>query len=206
MCHIVTHCWSTGKPWPPRPERQHREVWYARPGAVKHWFHGVFEGGGAKGVAYAGALSAMAESQCWFEAVAGASAGAITAALIAAGLAPDEIQAKTDLALSQVRTRRWAGLRRLQTATGYYPSDNLRSWLDDVLRTQIKRKTGHRPNTSVTFEDLQKASLIELNIVAADLSMRCHLVFSYLETPKCVGSQKDRTADRLRCSPNPPRN
>ena len=66
---------------------QAEECWYAQSGAIKHWFHGVFEGGGAKGVAYSGALQAMAERPCWVAAVAGASAGAITAALIAARLA-----------------------------------------------------------------------------------------------------------------------
>lgn len=49
---------------------------------------GVFEGGGAKGVLYVGALEAMAERNLWFSAVAGSSAGAITAALIASGMGP----------------------------------------------------------------------------------------------------------------------
>jgi predicted acylesterase/phospholipase RssA len=65
------------------------QYWYGRPGAIEHLFYGVFEGGGAKGVAYAGALLAMAERKCWFRAVAGASAGAITAALVASALPPE---------------------------------------------------------------------------------------------------------------------
>ena len=57
----------------------------------QHWLAGVFEGGGLKGVAYAGALSAVVDQSAWFGAVTGASAGAITAALIAAGASPDDI-------------------------------------------------------------------------------------------------------------------
>ena len=45
----------------------------------------VFKGGGAKGVAYAGAIRAMEERGYTFGSVAGTSAGAITAALLAAG-------------------------------------------------------------------------------------------------------------------------
>src|SRR5262245_56794064 len=44
----------------------------------------VFKGGGPKGVAFAGALEVL-EGKVAFQAVSGASAGAITAALVAAG-------------------------------------------------------------------------------------------------------------------------
>jgi len=53
---------------------------------------GVFEGGGALGAAYAGALKALHDNNIWFARVAGASAGAITAALIAVGFTAPEIQ------------------------------------------------------------------------------------------------------------------
>jgi len=46
---------------------------------------GVFEGGGAKGAAFVGALEAMEKHDLWFQRVAGTSAGSIVAALIAAG-------------------------------------------------------------------------------------------------------------------------
>lgn len=53
---------------------------------------GVFEGGGALGVAYVGALRALETHGIWFRRVAGNSAGAITACMIAAGLTADEIE------------------------------------------------------------------------------------------------------------------
>jgi len=54
----------------------------------------VFQGGGVRGIAYAGALSAMPTSSadpCRINAVGGTSAGAIMAALLAVGTPIDEI-------------------------------------------------------------------------------------------------------------------
>jgi NTE family protein len=52
---------------------------------------GIFEGGGAKGVSHVGALKAAEEDQLRFIGVAGASAGAIIAALIGVGFTADEL-------------------------------------------------------------------------------------------------------------------
>jgi len=54
-------------------------------GAAGRQFDGVFEGGGAKGLAFVGALDFMEQHRLWFRRVAGTSAGAITASLVAAG-------------------------------------------------------------------------------------------------------------------------
>lgn len=51
----------------------------------------IFEGGGAKGLAHVGALKAAEEQHLEFLGVAGASAGAIIAALVAAGYNADEV-------------------------------------------------------------------------------------------------------------------
>src|SRR5262245_45630481 len=53
------------------------------------FFDGVFEGGGAKGAAFVGALDAMEKHTLWFQRVAGTSAGSIVAALVAAGYRVD---------------------------------------------------------------------------------------------------------------------
>jgi len=53
---------------------------------------GVFEGGGALGTAYVGALRALEDSNVSFARVAGNSAGAITAAMVAAGFTAREIE------------------------------------------------------------------------------------------------------------------
>lgn len=161
------------------------QYWYGRPGAIEHLFYGVFEGGGAKGVAYTGALLAMAESKCWFRAVAGASAGAITAALVASGLPPEAMESMTDKALEFVRTGVWAGLRRLRSTTGYFQADSLRAWLNDIFKEQVE-KSGAIPSAGVTFDELYAATAIELNVVATDLSLKTQVIFSHIETPNCA--------------------
>ena len=160
--------------------------WYDSPESIENWFYGVFEGGGAKGVAYSGALLAMAKERCWFRAVAGASAGAITAAIVASGLSPDEMKEKTDSALNQVQTGVWAGLYRLQNAEGYFPSEKLRGWLNELFKSQIALKTQVIPVSDVTFLELYTATGIELNVVAADLSSKNQVIFSHNETPNCA--------------------
>lgn len=52
---------------------------------------GIFEGGGAKGLAHVGALRACEDHGIEFCGVAGASAGSIVAALVAAGYTADEL-------------------------------------------------------------------------------------------------------------------
>lgn len=53
--------------------------------------YGIFQGGGAKGYAHVGALKAAEERDIKFTRVAGTSAGAIVASLVAAGYSADEL-------------------------------------------------------------------------------------------------------------------
>lgn len=53
--------------------------------------HGVFEGGGVRGIALAGAAAAALDHGLRFDRVAGTSAGGLVAALVAAGYTPDEL-------------------------------------------------------------------------------------------------------------------
>lgn len=53
----------------------------------------VFEGGGAKGMVFAGACEELSKRGHTFERLLGTSAGAITATLLAAGYTPDEMMA-----------------------------------------------------------------------------------------------------------------
>ena len=57
--------------------------------------YGIFEGGGAKGLAHVGALKACEERRIEFRGVAGTSAGAIIAGLIAVGYKAEELFAPT---------------------------------------------------------------------------------------------------------------
>jgi predicted acylesterase/phospholipase RssA len=146
--------------------------------------NGVFKGGGAKGVAYAGALRAFREAGFWFGSVAGASAGAITATLIAAGLRPDEIETQVPIALSQMAGSipiRLFSLVRGSTSS-LFDSEKLGSWLEALLVGEC-RKRGVTPTGPVSFDDLFAATGVELYVVAMDLASGTPVVFSHRTTP-----------------------
>ena len=165
---------------PPTADR-----WWQSNNKITSTVAGVFEGGGAKGVAYAGALMALRDSGCWFRSVAGASAGAITAALIAAGLTPEEMSQETTQALSALKPPHFRlGLFSLRNGYGYLLTRQFKDWLEGLLAKQCK-KYGVVPTAEVTFEDLWDATEIELNVVAADLSAHRQIVFSHIDTPRC---------------------
>jgi len=166
-------------------EQLREPFWFSQPGVIRRTFYCVFEGGGAKGIAYIGALQAMQTKQCWFRAVAGASAGAITAMLVASGLSPSEIHQATNEALALLHTGIVRGLRRLRRQSGYFPSDPLHECLERILRKQVAPVVEPLPDKSITFRQLFQATGIELNVAAADLSLRRPFVFSPHETPNC---------------------
>ena len=96
---------------------------------------GVFKGGGAKGALYAGALQAVEEHGIWFSEVAGSSAGAITAAFVAAGARPDdlrrlEVEGRKLLKLPSTMVR----AMNLRNTGGVLSFEALRAWLATSLR------------------------------------------------------------------------
>ncbi len=149
-------------------------------------WHGVFQGGGAKGVAYAGALDAMQDCGQWFASAAGSSAGALTAALVAAGFSPEDMDAMTaemlhaispdtalDTLLLRVPWTRW--LTR-------YSAAGLEQALERRLREGVKRH-GAAIDGDVTFAQLHSATGIGLYVLALDASTGRPLPFSAESTP-----------------------
>lgn len=144
--------------------------------------NGVFEGGGAKALAFAGALRAVAERGIWFGSVAGSSAGAINASLIAAGLDIDQLERVVPdvLAAANTPVAPRIGLAIAGRATSLFDSGPLRRCLDDKYAQAI----GHDRSTGpVTFRQLHLASGIELYVVALDLATGVPTVFSRRSTP-----------------------
>ncbi len=78
------------------------------------------QGGGAKGLAYAGALRADQVDGKWFRAVAGSSAGALSAALVASGMTPRQMYEAVPHALGQIRRPRVLEIRN---------RSDLRAWV-----------------------------------------------------------------------------
>src|SRR5690349_6403506 len=84
---------------------------------VARLVNGVFKGGGAKGIVYAGALKAATERDVVFTAVAGSSAGAITAALVAADLDPSRLEEEATRGLAAVHGNGWLGFAPFRRKT-----------------------------------------------------------------------------------------
>lgn len=112
----------------------------------------IFQGGGVKGVAFVGALTALEKvTDIEVIGIGGVSAGAIVAALYAAGYTPDEMKAEIyrKPLSSLVRTPRtgylgWAP--RILWSNGVHTTAGLYEWLRELL----ERKEIH------TFADLRK--------------------------------------------------
>jgi predicted acylesterase/phospholipase RssA len=159
--------------------------WWRTDPTIKTWLAGTFEGGGAKGVAYLGALRATKEQGCWFGAVAGASAGAITATLIAAGLDVEALGHQSDVAFTTMRPSGvLASVLRLRTNFGALDNRNVRTWLEGILKGQVEGLRGVTLTSPVTFADLYAATGIELNVVAADVTRSRQIVFNVWDTPR----------------------
>ncbi len=143
--------------------------------------NGVFKGGGAKGLAYVGALQECSRAGIHFDAVAGSSAGAITAALVAAGLEAAELPDLMASALQTMDSPISAFFRPGRSSL--LSGDALRTWLDDLLIDRCRVGTDAQATRPFTFADLDAASPIGLYVVAMDLATRQPLVFCHELTP-----------------------
>ncbi len=142
--------------------------------------NGVFKGGGARGVAYAGALRAVAARGRWFGSVAGASAGAITATLIAAGLGPDRIAAVSADGLASVK--RGVARTVLGLSNAVFANDGLGDWIEAQLVAALPGRLS--AGTPVTFAELHTATGIGLYVITMDLYKREPLIFHHALTPE----------------------
>lgn len=101
----------------------------------------VLEGGGAKGVALAGAAAELHDAGYRFQRVAGTSVGALVGALLAAGMPLDELEAtarRLDLATIAPASRwsrlgRWGRKAAVLFERGVYDHTALRRWLTRQL-------------------------------------------------------------------------
>jgi predicted acylesterase/phospholipase RssA len=149
---------------------------------VEGFVCGVFEGGGAKGVLYPGALEGMLRRKLWFSAVAGSSAGAITAAMIAAGMTPAEMRQEMDDGLVAMGLpTRWSGYRRIRWGTGFLDHEAIYDWLSRLLYKKLEPDV---LGTGATFADLFARTEIDLFVVAVDLRARHLAVFNRALTPQ----------------------
>ena len=124
----------------------------------------VFEGGGVKGIAYAGAIEALDEKGVLdqIERVAGTSAGAITSALVSLRYSATEVRdiiSNTDFKSFKDH---WDPLR-IPTKYGLYKGNAFLDWIKDHI-TQ-KGLAG-----DATFQDFKHAGCRDLKVFATDLN------------------------------------
>nr|XP_034310168.1 uncharacterized protein LOC105319593 [Crassostrea gigas] len=152
----------------------------------------VFEGGGAKGYAYSGAIKALEElglvSQ--IRRFAGVSAGAMTASLLAVGYDLEEFQDIMGQDLSSIVLDAKCGilslLPNLLTRYGWHPGNRFYNWLGQLL----EKKMG---NKDVTFDEHYRKTGRELCIIVSNVNLMreeyCHV--------KTTPSMSIRTAVRM---------
>ncbi len=158
---------------------------------------GVFQGGGCRAAAFAGAYEVAQQAGVSFVEVAGTSAGSIAAALVAAGASPSKLQEmlrqldftkfeapktrrKVGMLLRIVEwalsLRRWSGLDigGVVFHDGMYSSKYIEDWMEERLRFVI----GKDLDRPIRFKDLP----IPLSVVATDISSRAVKVWSSKNT------------------------
>jgi NTE family protein len=148
----------------------------------------VFQGGGVKGIAYAGALAAL-ESRgllAGVRGVAGTSAGAFTAMLVAVGCDAATV-ARIATGTDYPSLEDHFDPLRLATHYGLFRGERLLQWISGAFGT-----TGYPPTT--TFEQLVARGGRDLRVFATDLTRRDVREFSRRATPTV------RVVDAVRAS------
>lgn len=140
----------------------------------------VFEGGGVRGTAYAGALKVFEEEGIIPDIVrvGGSSAGAINAVAFSVGYTPDEsAKILTELDFKALMDGgRLSSIYRLLTRYGLYKGDACHQWLRDL----VGGKTG---KADATFAELRQMGCRDLHLLGTNLSTRFTEIFSAERTP-----------------------
>ena len=146
----------------------------------------VFEGGGVKGIAYVGAIKVLSEENILpsIERVAGTSAGAITAALLAIGA--DESQIRSILQNADFESFMDgccpSNIIRIFRKYGWYKGDAFSEW----MKEQIGTISG---NPDITFNQLGEQAKAnpqkyrQLHVVGTNLTTQRTEEFSAHDTP-----------------------
>lgn len=148
----------------------------------------VLEGGGVKGIAYAGAIEILEKANLLkkLKRVAGTSAGAITATLLSLQYSAKEIaEIVTGLDLTAFEDK--LDPLRVVTKYGLYKGEAFLDWIKEKIH-----KKGFDPKA--TFKDLHKAGCKDLYLFATDLSTRELKEFSYEITPNAIVAEAVRSS------------
>jgi len=142
----------------------------------------VFEGGGLRGLVYAGVIEVLEKEGYMkdIEKVAGTSVGAITALMVSLNYNSKEIdEIVSDTKFQQFNDGEYifaGGIHRMNTHYGWYQHGKFAKWLDKI----IINKTG---NANITFLELHNEGFKDLYVTATSLTQQKLVVFSYENYP-----------------------
>ncbi|HSS51750.1 MAG TPA: patatin-like phospholipase family protein [Thermoanaerobaculia bacterium] len=162
------------------PGLPHPEPIESCPRRIEYPFRNlVLEGGGVKGIAYAGAFRALDEQGILdrLGSIAGTSAGAITATLVALRYTPDQIQKLVfNLDFKRFEDGGASGLFRLFERFGWYRGN----YVLHLMRCLVGNKA---KSPRATFQDLQAEGFRDLHVFSTDLSTGQSVEFSAAKSP-----------------------
>jgi len=142
----------------------------------------VFEGGGMRGIAYAGSLRELENRQQLknIERVAGTSAGAIAALLVSLNYSADEIKPIIfDTPFKEFNDGQYffvGGISRTNNRYGWYQGKEFVKWIEGL----IEAKTG---NKDITFRELREQGFRDLYVTGTSLNNQQLVVFSAVSYP-----------------------
>ena len=144
----------------------------------------VFAGGGAKGVAHLGSLWALDRLGIKFKRLAGNSAGAITAAFVAAGYSASEFTEELfNIDFKEFRDGYWdrrlpkfALIATISTTYGLYEGNKLQRWIEESLVRKNANTFGRLPRKSVGMLcPLEDSDGHRLTVMASDITHSCEV-------------------------------
>jgi NTE family protein len=147
----------------------------------------VLEGGGIRGIAYAGAMNSLEQHHILesIERVTGTSVGSIVAGLIAVGYSADEMRfILYNLKLQQFNDGKGffiGGFHRMKNNYGWYRGNAIEKWVSQLIAS----KTG---NGNLTFEELHALTVNnrkykDLYVAITNLSKQQQEIYSYETHP-----------------------
>ena len=154
----------------------------------------VFEGGGVKGVGLVGALSYCEEQGYRWKCVAGTSAGAITAALVASGYTAAETKAELDRLMWEEDDSGHKGYERFKDESlldripglgpalslgfekGIYEGRFFEEWMRGLLQRKNKRTFADLINPEHANDAKTSSYRYRLRVITSDISLRRMLI------------------------------
>lgn len=159
----------------------------------------IFEGGGTKGMVYAGCIARLEEENVLkhVKFFAGTSAGSQTAALFAAGYSGTELRDimgrapwKKLLDGNEGCCGCMTGFHRLRTRKGYYKGDFLEEYLDDLFEKKLGKK-------KITFKQFHDDTGKSLRLGVCNINTRKFEFLDHMSKPNMAISEACRASSSI---------